>query len=129
MLATHRNGIRISDFFKDYDRLRSGVITEHQFMCALSLAVAKQANLSRNDIGKLVEYYRKPDGRCHYKVFTDLIDNAFNIPELEKKPTMHMQRPSSGLLGRVSFDFPILMFMCCSSVSDSNFVFRILNIS
>jgi hypothetical protein len=101
MLATYKNGIRISDFFKDYDRLRSGVITEHQFMCALSLAVEKEANLSRSDISKLVEYYRKPDGRCHYKAFTDLIDNAFNIPELEKKPTIHLHRPPAGLLGRV----------------------------
>jgi hypothetical protein len=102
MLATHKNGIRISDFFKDYDRLRSGVITENQFMCALSLAVEKQANLSRNDIGKLVEHYRRPDGRCYYKAFTDLIDNAFNIPELEKKPTIQVHRPPSGLLGKVS---------------------------
>jgi hypothetical protein len=100
-LASHKNGIRISEFFRDYDKLRSGVITENQFICALSLAVGKQAHLSRNDIGKLVSYFKQPDGRCYYKDFTDSIENAFNVPEWEKKPTVNLRRPPTGLLGRV----------------------------
>jgi hypothetical protein len=103
ILAAHKNGIRVIDFFKDYDKLRSGVVTEHQFVCALSLAVEKQANLSRNEINKLVEYYKQPDGRCYYRTFTEQIENAFTIPELEKKPTVQARRPATGLLGRVSY--------------------------
>ncbi len=108
IVASHKNGIRITEFFRDYDKLRSGVVTEHQFVCALSLAVEKQANLSRNEISKLVEYYKQPDGRCYYRTFTNLIENAFNVPDLEKKPTVQVRRPPTGLLGRVS----LLFFLC-----------------
>jgi hypothetical protein len=100
-IATFKYGIRISDFFKDYDKLRSGVITEGQFESALSLSVQKQAFLNMNDIKKLTEYYRRPDGRVYYKEFVDSMENAFNIPELEKKPLTQVCRPGQGLLSRV----------------------------
>ena len=29
-VAVHKNGIRTTEFFKDHDKLRSGVITENQ---------------------------------------------------------------------------------------------------
>ncbi|UJR13405.1 hypothetical protein I4U23_000420 [Adineta vaga] len=99
-IATFKYGIRISDFFKDYDKLRSGVITETQFENALSLSVQKQAFLNINDIKKLTEYYRRPDGRVYYKEFVDSMENAFNIPELEKKPLTQVHRPGQGLLSR-----------------------------
>ncbi len=100
-IATFKYGIRISDFFKDYDKLRSGVITEGQFESALSLSVQKQAYLNMNDIKKLTEYYRRPDGRVYYKEFVDSMESAFNIPELEKKPLTQVIRPGQGLLSRV----------------------------
>ncbi|CAF0920343.1 unnamed protein product [Adineta ricciae] len=99
-IATFKYGIRISDFFKDYDKLRSGVITETQFESALSLSVQKQAFLNMNDIKKLTEYYRRPDGRVYYKEFVDSMESAFNIPELEKKPLTQVHRPGQGLLSR-----------------------------
>ncbi|CAF3560484.1 unnamed protein product [Rotaria sordida] len=99
-IATFKYGIRISDFFKDYDKLRSGIITEGQFESALSLSVQKQACLNMNDIKKLTEYYRRPDGRIYYKEFIDRMENAFNIPELEKKPLTQVYRPGQGLLSR-----------------------------
>lgn len=105
ILTAHKNGIRLIDFFRDYDKLRSGIVTEHQFVCALSLALEKQAYLSRNEISKLVEYYKQPDGRVYYKTFTDQVESAFNVPELEKKPTVQIRRAPSGLLGRVSIKF------------------------
>ena len=91
----------MSDFFKDYDKLRSGVITEGHFESALSLSVQKQAFLNMNDIQKLSEYYRRPDGRVYYKEFVDAMDNAFTIPELEKKPLTQVFRPGQGLLSKV----------------------------
>ncbi|CAF4055843.1 unnamed protein product [Rotaria sordida] len=100
-IATFKYGIRISDFFKDYDKLRSGIITEGQFESALSLSIQKQAFLNMNDIKKLTEYYRRPDGRIYYKEFVDSMENAFNIPELEKKPLTQVSRPRYGLLSKV----------------------------
>ncbi len=77
------------------------MITEGQFESALSLSVQKQAFLNMNDIKKLTEYYRRPDGRVYYKEFVDSMENAFNIPELEKKPLTQVCRPGQGLLSRV----------------------------
>ncbi|CAF1138992.1 unnamed protein product [Adineta steineri] len=99
-IATFKYGVRISDFFKDYDKLRSGIMTETQFESALSLSIQKQAFLNMNDIKKIAEYYRRPDGRVYYKEFVDSMENAFNIPELEKKPLTQVHRPGQGLLSR-----------------------------
>jgi hypothetical protein len=103
-IATYKYGIRMGDFFKDYDKLRSGIITETQFESALSLSIQKQAFLNRNDISKLSEYYRRPDGRIYYKEFVDSMDHAFNIPELEKKPLAQVVRPGQGILSKVYLD-------------------------
>jgi hypothetical protein len=54
-----------------------------------------------NDINKLTEYYRRPDGRVYYKEFVDSMENTFNIPELEKKPLTQVSRPGKGLLSKV----------------------------
>ncbi|KAK3798859.1 hypothetical protein RRG08_050238 [Elysia crispata] len=99
-VSVYKNGIRTIEFFKDHDKLRSGVITENQFVCGLALACGKEAQLSRQEIQKVVEYYRLPDGRIQYKEFCDAMENAFNIPDLEKKPTESVQRPLRGTLSR-----------------------------
>ena len=72
----YKNGIRTSEFFKDHDKLRSGVITENQFGCGLALACGKEAQLSRQEIQKIIEYYRVPDGRVQYKEFCDAMENG-----------------------------------------------------
>ncbi|BFZ03633.1 hypothetical protein BsWGS_06672 [Bradybaena similaris] len=99
-IAIFKHGIRIMDFFKDHDKLRSGLITENQFICGLSLACGKQAQLQRPEIQKVLEFYRLPDGRVRYKEFCDDMENAFNIPHLEKKPTETASRPGKGTLFR-----------------------------
>ncbi len=100
-IACHKEGIRIGDFFKDYDKLRSGIITDRQFVSALTYGVQKQANLSNDEISQLTEYYRRNDGRCEYKTFMDTIENVFNIPDMEKKPLAKVIRPPYGLLAKV----------------------------
>ena len=45
-------------------------------MCGLALAVGKEAQLSRAEIQKVVEYYRQPDGRIKYKEFCDIMENG-----------------------------------------------------
>lgn len=99
-VAVFKNGIRTTEFFKDHDKLRSGIITENQFVCGLALAVGKEAQLSRQEIQKVVEYYRQPDGRVQYKDFCDIMENAFTIPDLEKKPLQDVVRPARGALSR-----------------------------
>jgi hypothetical protein len=104
-VACHKEGIRITDFFRDYDRLRSGIITDRQFATGLTDGVQRVANLSVQDIEQLTEYYRRSDGRCDYKTFADTIENAFNVPDIEKKPLANVIRPPRGLLSKVSLDY------------------------
>lgn len=100
-VAVHKNGIRTTEFFKDHDKLRSGVITRNQFICGLSLCCGTQANLSRDEIEMLVEYYVTEDDRVRYKEFCHLMENAFNIPDLEKRPMADVYRPPIGALAKM----------------------------
>jgi len=101
LIAVHKNGIRTTEFFKDHDKLRSGVVTENQFVCGLSLCCGTQANLSRDEIQLLVSYYKLPDGRIRYKDFCDVMENAYTVPNLEKNPTAIVYRPQVGELAKV----------------------------
>jgi len=104
-VAVYRAGIRTTEFFKDYDRLRCGRITERQFLSALKLAVGNEAQLVPENGERIVGFYRCPDGSVNYREFCEMLENAFNIPHLDKKPTQSVARPPTGALGRV---LPIL---------------------
>ena len=78
-------------------------ITENQFANGLSLAVGKEAQLSRAEIQKVVEFYRTSPGGVRYREFCEMLENAFTVPHLEKKPLKNVPRPAEGALGRVSF--------------------------
>ncbi|VDQ10281.1 unnamed protein product, partial [Trichobilharzia regenti] len=56
--AVRNRGIRVMEFFVDYDKLRHNEVTEHQFICALLSAVGKEAQLSRGEVQMLANYYR-----------------------------------------------------------------------
>lgn len=99
-VAVYKNGIRTTEFFRDHDKLRSGVITENQFICGLSLACGKEAQLSKAEIQAVANHYLSADGRVHYKEFCDIMENTFNVPGLEKLPTTHPLRPPRGALTR-----------------------------
>ena len=47
-----------------------------QFICGLSLCCGTQAHLSRDEIQKVVDVYRQPDGRVRYKEFCDIMENG-----------------------------------------------------
>lgn len=100
-IACHKKGIRIGDPLKDYDKLRSGVITKRQFETELINHVQRVASLSNSEIKQLSEYYATPDGRCNYKPFVETIENAFNIPAMDKKPLANVIRPPRALLAQV----------------------------
>ena len=59
---------------EDQDRLFSSVSL--QFICGLSLCCGTQAHLSRDEIQKVVDVYRQPNGRVRYKEFCDIMENG-----------------------------------------------------
>ena len=75
-----KNGVRTPEFFKDFNKRRSGIITEIQFNRGLSsLALGKEAQLLRADIQKVVEFYRCPDESVAYKEFCDMLENGKSL--------------------------------------------------
>lgn len=99
-LASYKYGIRVHDFFKDSDGLRSGMVTDRQFVTGLTNGFLKPANLCNEDINQLAEYFKQPNGRIDYKSFCDSVENVFTIPDMEKKPLAHVDRPPRGLLSK-----------------------------
>ncbi|KXJ27651.1 hypothetical protein AC249_AIPGENE16872 [Exaiptasia diaphana] len=99
-VAVFKNGIRTTEFFCDHDKLRSGIITENQFICGLTLCCGSQANLSRNEIQKVVDAFKTDDGRVVYKEFCDMMENTFTLRDLEKQPTADPYRPPVGALAK-----------------------------
>ena len=86
-MAVHKYGIRTPEFFRDHDKLRSYIITENQFKCGLLLCVGNKVTLSRDEVQKVVDYYKTPDGRVHYKEFCDLMENGmYYLYHLEINP-------------------------------------------
>lgn len=73
--AVHKRGIRIMDFLTDYDKLRHDAVTENQFVCGISMALVKECSLSRGEIQKLANFYRRADGFIAYRDFARNMDN------------------------------------------------------
>ena len=102
-IASYRYGIRVHDFFKDFDSLRSGIITDRQFKSGLTEGFLKHASLTNEDVNEVTEYFRQPSGRIDYKTFCDTVENVFTIPDMEKKPLAYVVRPPQGLLSKVVY--------------------------
>jgi hypothetical protein len=79
-----QKNIRVSEFMRDYDKLRSGSITEKQFFSSLSMM---KIFLTKKEFELLNEKYRNADkeGEVLYKQFCDDIDEVFVIKKLEKR--------------------------------------------
>lgn len=77
--AVHKNGIRTTEFFRDHDKLRKGIITENQFVCGLMLCVGKEAHLTRGEVQKVVDFYKNDEGRVAYKEFCDKMENGESV--------------------------------------------------
>ena len=56
--------IRIGEFFRDFDKLRSGYISEAQFRIGLNMA---KIVLSGKEFSALTEYYQAPKEGAHIK--------------------------------------------------------------
>lgn len=78
---------RVAEFFRDFDKLRSGFITEAQFRIGLNMA---KIVLSNYEFEQLVEHFRAPkEGRhVRWRDFSDAVDEVFTKKGLEKQVDM-----------------------------------------
>jgi len=82
--ACKQKNIRISEFMRDHDHLRSGSITESQFLGCLSMS---NQFLSKKESNFLLEKFRNPEKpqEILWRNFCDEIDQVFVVKELEKR--------------------------------------------
>ena len=98
-IAVAKFGIRTPDFFVDYDKLRSGLVTEAQFAAALTLAVGRQAQLAPDEVRRLAEFYRDRSdahGKVDYRALTDWLETGarthyLNSPRRIRTTSKHSQ--------------------------------------
>ncbi len=85
--------IRLSEFFRDFDRLRSGNITKPQFRIGMNMA---KIDLSTSEYNLLLSHYSsdKPD-MFRWKQFCDEVDEIFTKKELEKDATLAVTKPAT----------------------------------
>lgn len=78
--------IRIKEFFRDFDVLRKGFVSEEQFKRVLHMS---DLQLSESEINTLLSHYKIDNifnGRVRYADFCDAIDNVFTTKNIEKDP-------------------------------------------
>lgn len=81
--ACKQQRIRIGEFFRDFDKLRSGYITEAQFRIGLNMA---KVVLSSYEFEELTTYFQAPKEGKHvrWRDFCDAVDEVFTKKGLEK---------------------------------------------
>jgi len=74
--------VRISEFFRDFDKLRSGFITEAQFRIGLNMG---RIVLSGVEFKSLTDHFQAPKEGCHirWRDFSDSVDTVFTKKGLE----------------------------------------------
>jgi Ca2+-binding EF-hand superfamily protein len=74
---------RISEFFRDFDKLRSGYITEAQFRIGLNMS---KIVLSGAEFRLLADHFQAPKEGAHVKwrEFSDSVDEVFTTKNLER---------------------------------------------
>ena len=82
--AVKQKSLRINEFMKDYDPLRSGSITKSQFLSSLSML---KLYLSRKEAELLCDKYANPEkeNEVLWTKFADDIDIVFVVKNLEKR--------------------------------------------
>lgn len=77
--------IRISEFLRDFDRLRSGGITNSQFRIGMNMA---KLPLSNSDFVTITEHFKVHEkaGHMQWNAFCDMVDQVFNVKQLEMNP-------------------------------------------
>jgi hypothetical protein len=81
---TKQKNIRVGEFMRDFDKLRSGSITSNQFLSCLSMMKIYLTNLESE---MLVNKYRNPEKEKEvmWRQFCEDIEQVFVINRLEKR--------------------------------------------
>jgi hypothetical protein len=81
--------IRVGEFFRDFDKLRSGYITEAQFRIGLNMA---KIVLSSSEFDHITTNFQAPKEGKHIKwrEFCDAVDEVFTKKGLEKAVDMKL---------------------------------------
>jgi len=91
----YQERIRLQDFFRDYDKLRTGLCTQTQFKRAL-LAACGIGGMTQHEINVLTEEYKDPNDvllRVQWRKFTQNMDNIFVKNGLETRPRTPVPEP------------------------------------
>ena len=82
-VLTKQQRIRISEFFRDFDRLRSGHITAAQFRIGLTMA---KCPVSSQEFDHLINHFKAPKEGAHvcWRDFSERVDEIFTTKGLEK---------------------------------------------
>lgn len=83
--------VRVSEFFRDFDKLRHGYIRRHQFEQGIS---AMGFSFDQGDLANLCHHYCKPNSMgqdINWTRFCDDVDKVFTEKDLERKPTKRVQ--------------------------------------
>lgn len=85
-----RHRIRLADAFRDFDPLRSKLITESQFASGLGSIKFPHYTITQQDIDLLISKYEQvafdSAKQIRYQDFIDEIDSVFTKSYLEKRP-------------------------------------------
>ena len=93
--------VRITEFFHDYDRLRSGFVTAGQFKRVLDTSGIE---LTDSQVGTILKNYdTKGDGRINYRLFTQNINKAFNPNLVSVNPWKQTNDPPGRSIDYFSF--------------------------
>lgn len=85
--------IRIAEFLRDFDKLRSGTVTATKFRMALNNATLP---VSDQEFNLIVENFKAHDkeGFIRWKDFVDAIEEVFTVKNLEKAPSTIVAEPN-----------------------------------
>lgn len=75
-LLCKQQRIRVAEFFRDFDKLRSGYITKAQFRIGLNMA---KCQISNDEYELLSSYFKAPKAGEHvcWREFSDKVDEVF----------------------------------------------------
>jgi Ca2+-binding EF-hand superfamily protein len=88
-----KSRLRLQEFFRDFDRLRSGNITKSQLRIGLSMAKIELSNSEFNLIA--IQYVSSKPDMVRWRDLCDDIDQVFAPKGLEKDATVNYQAPAT----------------------------------
>ena len=79
----YTHDIHPTEWFEDFDKLRSGKVTPDQFCRVLNTL---GFIIQENELSDLLNNFKTTEGKINYRQFCDTIQNIFSNKDLETKP-------------------------------------------